>query len=333
VSNAEGYQQRTATIESGVSSWPNTNPSLTNGVSEGWEVGFSVRIINSWPRSSALIRISYQLDDDKHIIVLFAIHQASIEILKHHPYVISMDCTYKTNQFGLPLLDIVGFTATGASAYLGFAFVQNEQQPTYEIALNFVADMYDQLELEYPRTILTDKENGLINAINTVFPNSDTIICIWHVNMNLMKKALPILRDQIAIARRDGLPLPEGYPPLPAANLNKKELEKELQIILDEGWNHMLKRWNRVVYAETEEAFDTAWSHFQAKYDAPIFTELVAYIQDEWVDDCPANFLRHHTRRYLHLGEAATSRTGMDRNVFEMTGLTVTIFQRPRTGY
>lgn len=57
----------------------------------------------------------YHLDEDKHVVVLFAMHQNSVEMLKRHSFVISMDCTYKTNQYGLPLLDIVGFTTVGSS--------------------------------------------------------------------------------------------------------------------------------------------------------------------------------------------------------------------------
>lgn len=125
--------------------------------------------------------------------------------------------------------------------------------------------------------------------------------------MNLMKKALPLLRDQVAVARRDSLPLPDRST-LPA-NLSKKEIDKGLKKIIDEGWNKMMKRWNRLVYAETQEAFDTAWTRFQQKYEAPIFADLLAYIRSEWIDDCPENFLRFYTRRYLHLGESATSRT------------------------
>jgi hypothetical protein len=177
--------------------------------------------------------IRYQLDQDKYVQVLFAIHQASVKILKHYSFVISMDCTYKTNQYSLPLLDIVGFTTTRASAYLSFAFIQNEQQPTYEVVLDFLAEVYDKLKLDFPRTILTNKEEALINAIYKVFPDTNTIICIWHVNINLMKKALLILRDQIAVARRDSLPLPDGA--TIAANLNKKDLDQELKRVTDEG--------------------------------------------------------------------------------------------------
>ncbi|KAJ5111190.1 hypothetical protein N7532_001725 [Penicillium argentinense] len=236
-------------------------------------------------------------------------------MLKRHSFVISMDCTCKTNQYGLPLLDIVGFTALSTSAFLGFAFLQNEQQPTYEIALDYLADVYDELQIPYPRTILTDKEDGLINAIHEVFPDTHTIICLWHINMNLMKKALPLLRDQIATARRDGIPGPNGSIPLPdgstlslTTNATKKEIDDAMKKVLDEGWNKMLKRWSRTVCAETKDTFDTAWARFQELYNAPIFTDLIAYIKTEWIDDCPEAFLRYHTRRYLHLGECATSR-------------------------
>jgi transposase-like protein len=63
------------------------------------------------------------------------------------------------------------------------------------VLLNFLTKVYDKLKLNFPRTILTNKEEALINAIYKVFLDTNTIICIWHVNMNLMKKALLILRD------------------------------------------------------------------------------------------------------------------------------------------
>jgi hypothetical protein len=253
-----------------------------------------------------------ELDDDNHVVVLFGMHKTSITMLKYHPWVLSMDCTYKTNMYGLPLLDIVGFTATGASVYLGFAFIANERQPTYETVLEFLAEVYEEskVDIDSPSTILTDKEPSLINAINAVFPETNTIICIWHINMNLMKKALPIIREQIALARKEGLPECNGLPlPASSSTLAKKQLDEALLAIQEEGWSKMMKRWNRLIYAPSQAKFDTEWTNFRQRYKAPIFAELLAYLQKEWIDDCPENFLRLHTDQYLHLGEAATSRT------------------------
>lgn len=251
----------------------------------------------------------YELDDDDHVSILFALHQTGVEMLRHHSWVLSMDCTYKTNQYGLPLLDIVGFTATGHSIYLVFAFIRDEKQSTYEVVLQCLAETYDQLGLQYPRTILTDKEEALISAINQVFPDANTIICIWHVNMNLMKKALPILKQQIADARRDGLTTLDGVTLPPTSRSTKKQLDEALKQVLDEGWAKMMHRWNHLIYANTAKDFDTAWQHFKDHYKEPIFTPLLDYIESEWLDGCPEHFLRYHTRHYLHLGEAATSRT------------------------
>lgn len=54
--------------------------------------------------------------------------------------------------------------------------------------------------------------------------------------MNHMKKALPILKEQIAITRRDGLTDLHGVTvPLATSRLTKKEHDKALKKVLDEG--------------------------------------------------------------------------------------------------
>lgn len=69
-----------------------------------------------------------------------------------------MDCTYKTNQYGLPLLDIVGFASIGSTFYLRFAFIRDEKEDTYEVMLSYLTKAYESLGLDTPRIILTDKE-------------------------------------------------------------------------------------------------------------------------------------------------------------------------------
>jgi MULE transposase domain len=70
----------------------------------------------------------------------------------------------------MPLLDIVGSTACNSTFYVGFAFVSNEQEPSYEFVLKNLADIYRQLTLPSPKPILTDKAKALLNAISKVFP-------------------------------------------------------------------------------------------------------------------------------------------------------------------
>lgn len=59
-------------------------------------------------------------------------------MLQKNPWVISMDCTYKTNWYGLPLLDIVGFAVTGLIFYLGFAFMRDEKDDLYKVGIIYM---------------------------------------------------------------------------------------------------------------------------------------------------------------------------------------------------
>ena len=61
--------------------------------------------------------------------------------------------------------------------------------------LTCLAEAYDSLGLARPRTILTDKEGALMYATETVFPDTKSMICIWHINTNVLKKARPLLAD------------------------------------------------------------------------------------------------------------------------------------------
>jgi transposase-like protein len=69
--------------------------------------------------------------------------------------------------------------------------------------LTYLAEAYESLSLPPPRTILTDKERALMTVIETVFPDTKNMICIWHININILKKARPLLADQVTQARRD----------------------------------------------------------------------------------------------------------------------------------
>ncbi|KAJ6126037.1 hypothetical protein N7471_010664 [Penicillium samsonianum] len=181
----------------------------------------------------------YELDDQSHVSALFCMHKSSIAMLRKNPWVISMDCTYKTNRYGLPLLDIVGFAATGSTFHLAFAFMRDEKDDSYEVMLTCLAEAYESLALAPPSTILTDKEEALIKAIEVVFPSTKHMLCIWHINMNILKKARPILADQVAQARREAQANTSRK--LTAAERNEDRKKAEA------GWKKMLQRWNRIV--------------------------------------------------------------------------------------
>ncbi|KAJ6142420.1 hypothetical protein N7471_001873 [Penicillium samsonianum] len=133
--------------------------------------------------------------------------------------------------------------------------------------------------------------------------------------MNIMKKARPLLSDQLkqaiqeARSQSNSTQTDSTQASTRHRRRTKDQEAKELQQKVDEGWKEMLKRWNRVVFALTIDDFNTQWAVFKERYADPIFSPLLDYIQAEWIDDYPEKFLHFHTKQYLHLNEIATSRT------------------------
>ena len=79
-----------------------------------------------------------------------------------------MDCTYKTNRFKLPLLNIVGTTCLNTTFYIEFCFLASEVQESYIWALKQLKTL-----LLIGRTLedlVMDRETALLAASTKVFP-------------------------------------------------------------------------------------------------------------------------------------------------------------------
>jgi len=130
---------------------------------------------------------SITLDDEGHITRLFFAHPKSIELLQTYSKVLLMDCTYKTNRFRMPLLNIVGMTATNSTFFGAFAFLQKETEADYHWALQNLREVMPGVPP--PGAIVTDRDLALMNAISTSFPApTRNILCIWHINKNILAR-------------------------------------------------------------------------------------------------------------------------------------------------
>ena len=58
-------------------------------------------------RANGSVIFEYSQDALGHLNYLFVADTRSIELLNESPDILLMDCTYKTNKFGIPLLDIL----------------------------------------------------------------------------------------------------------------------------------------------------------------------------------------------------------------------------------
>jgi MULE transposase domain len=139
-----------------------------------------------------------QTDENNRVTALLALNRQCFKMWFRNPWVLFMDCTYKTNRYKMPLLDIVGCNAMNSTFYVGFAFVNNEQEDAYGFILQHLKTSYEHFSLPQLRTVLTDKDNALMNAVKTAFPLADNLICAWHINKSILAKAKPLIRSEFA---------------------------------------------------------------------------------------------------------------------------------------
>src|SRR5436190_14825550 len=103
-------------------------------------------------------KFNYQLDQDGYITLLFFAHLESLILLKQYPEVLLMDCTYKTNRFRMPLLDILGCTGLNHTFFAAFVFLSGETEEHYSSALKMFRGVMNTHEISFPGVIVTDKD-------------------------------------------------------------------------------------------------------------------------------------------------------------------------------
>lgn len=121
---------------------------------------------------------------------LFIAPRSAVPLFRTAPDVIVADCTYKTNRFGLPLLNFCGIQALRKSFSIAAVFINAEKEEQYTWALQALREFLIEEDLPLPKLIVTDRELALINALkhHEAFTLVPRLLCRWHVNMNVLAK-------------------------------------------------------------------------------------------------------------------------------------------------
>ena len=72
-----------------------------------------------------------QYGPDSHVMAVLFAHPDSLTYLRAYPEILLLDCTYKTNKYRMPLLDMISVDATGRSFCIAFAFLSGETEGDY----------------------------------------------------------------------------------------------------------------------------------------------------------------------------------------------------------
>ncbi|KAI1002704.1 hypothetical protein K3495_g5499 [Podosphaera aphanis] len=124
---------------------------------------------------------------------LFFAHPDSITLACRFNSVMMLDSTYKTNRFGMPQLHVIGRTCLNTSFIIAFIFLSGEEIDDYFWAMVEIRNIY---HVKYPSVIVSDAEKGLGIAIGQVFPDSNHLLCIWHIEKNVLNQSKKYNQDE-----------------------------------------------------------------------------------------------------------------------------------------
>ena len=168
----------------------------------------------------------------------------------------------------MPLLEIIGVTPVGKNFNVAVAFMRNESEEHYCWVLNNLRRLF--AESVVPSTIVTDRELGLMKALDQIFPDSYHLLCRFHINKNV----------ELMATREMGRN--KGY-----------------------GINFSRRVWKKLIDSLTVAEYDTNLAEIQWEFQR--FPNLLNYLNETWLV-YKERFVRAWTDRVFHLGNRTTNR-------------------------
>ncbi|TVY66378.1 PKS-NRPS hybrid synthetase [Fusarium oxysporum f. sp. cubense] len=217
-----------------------------------------------------------RLDDSRVTAVLFA-HPKSLEYLKSYPEVLILDCTYKTNKYNMPLLNAIGVDACQRSFCIAFAFLSGEEEADYQWVLIRLQSLYEAMAIDFPSVILTDRCLACMNAVASTFPQSVSLLCLWHINKAVLRHCMD------------------------AFTKDSKDYEGQKK------WKEFYSLWHDLVASSNEDIYYQKLGEFKKKY-LPDYISQIGYITETWLDLYKDRFVKAWVDQHLHFNQFVTSR-------------------------
>ena len=205
--------------------------------------------------------------DDGCVTSLFWSHHASGDLLRAFPTVLLMDCTYKTNRYRFPLFQIVGVTSTDKTFSAAQAFILRERKEDYVWVLENLKRIMDPNQL--PHVIVTDRDLGLMNAIEKVFPHATHLLCRWHIDKNV------------------------------SANCRKHFDEK--------AWPLFMHSWTTLMFASDIPTYDRLLAAMKRDFSF-LYPKAIEYIEVNWLGPYKERFVSAWTDNVMHFGNQTSNR-------------------------
>ncbi len=128
----------------------------------------------------------YKKNELDRIMNLFFSQSSCHDMLTCNSEILIMNCIYKINCYKMSLLIIIEVIALNIFFFVEFCFMTVEKTANYVWVLKQLKLLYTELDLSDLTMILTDCERDLINVLRSVFRESSHLLCIWHIDKNVL---------------------------------------------------------------------------------------------------------------------------------------------------
>ncbi|KAF7848065.1 hypothetical protein BT93_L2326 [Corymbia citriodora subsp. variegata] len=139
--------------------------------------------------------------------------------------VVVFDTTYWTNKYNMICAPLVGLNHHWKNFLFGCAFLMDETIGSFVWAFRSFLEVMGN---KAPKTIFTDQDHAMANAIRTVFLNFDHRLCIWHIGKNATHH----------------ISYPFGKPSFCDKYWHKVLYHCESEIEMESTWKVMCEEWN-----------------------------------------------------------------------------------------
>ncbi|XP_052627015.1 protein FAR1-RELATED SEQUENCE 5-like [Lactuca sativa] len=178
-----------------------------------------------------------------------------------------MDATYKTNKYNLPFLEIVGVTSTNKTFSIAFAFMHNEKTSNYIWPLTCLKLTIN--DSFCPRVIVTDRDLALMKACGDVFPQSNHLLCRWHIFNDITKHCRQRIKPQ-------------------------------------KTWNSFHLKWTKLVESPTLNAYMQNYADLQTLLFE--HADVFDYLYTVWLGKYAERFVSLWTDKHVSFGNSTTNR-------------------------
>src|SRR5947209_921387 len=113
------------------------------------------------------------------------IHPRCLDAFKRCPDALLLDCTFKTNKYNMPLLNLVTSDGNNRTIHLGVALLSAQDEASFYWVMTHLRTKFDAEGIKI-QLFITDNDNGCINAIDRAFDRPRIHLCRWHFNKDVL---------------------------------------------------------------------------------------------------------------------------------------------------